>query len=48
MKTREDIVEFYKKNRVWLDTMAANAEYPRMLRAAVGAVIEVGIEEKVR
>ena len=48
MKTKEDMVNFYKENRAWLDMVVANAEYPRMLRAAVGAAIEVAIEEKVR
>ena len=48
MKTKADIVTFYKENRMWLDTMVANAEYPRMLRAEAGAVIEVAIEEGVR
>ena len=48
MKTKADIVNFHEENRMWLDTMVANAEYPRMLRAAASAVIEVAIEEGVR
>ena len=48
MKTKADIINFYKENRMWLDAMVANVEYPRMLRAAAGAVIEVAIEEGVR
>jgi hypothetical protein len=48
MKTKEDILEFYKKNSAWLDTVVANAKYPRILRATAGAVIEVAIEEGKR
>ena len=48
MKTKADIINFYKENRAWLDMVLSNVGYPRTLRAAAGAVIEVAIEEGIR
>lgn len=44
MKSKEDMIGFYEKNRKWLGDIVANAEYPRVLRAAAGAIIEVSLE----
>ena len=45
MRRKEDIIGFYGKNKSWLEGIVANAEYPRVLRAAAGAIIEVALEE---
>ncbi|VUT26855.1 MAG: hypothetical protein MASP_01737 [Candidatus Methanolliviera sp. GoM_asphalt] len=44
MKSKEEIIGFYEENRRWLELVVANAEYPRVLRAAA-AVIETVLEE---
>ena len=44
MKGKKDILEFYEVNKRWLEDVVSNAEYPRILRAAAGAVIEYAIE----
>jgi hypothetical protein len=45
MKSKKGVIEFYRKNKEWIENVVSNAEYPRILRAAAGAVIEVAIEE---
>ena len=46
MKRKEEILRFYGKNKSWLEGIVANSEYPRVLRAAAGAIIEVSLEEQ--
>jgi|GEM_PF-7072618 len=46
MIEEKDILRFYKENKQWLDNIVSNTEYPRILRAAAAAVIEVGLQEE--
>lgn len=45
MKSKKDTIGFYAKNKKWLEGIVANAEYPHILRAMAGAVIEYAIEK---
>ena len=45
MKSEEEIMAFYEENKNWLERVVSNEAYPRVLRAAAGAIIEVALEE---
>jgi hypothetical protein len=48
MKSEEEIMAFYEENKKWLERVVSNEDYPRILRALAGAVIEVALKKRGR
>ena len=45
MVNKEDVLEFYERNKDWLEAVVSNGAYPHILRATAAAVIEIGLEK---
>ena len=46
MIEEKEILRFYRENKRWLRNVVSNRQYPRILRAMAGAVIEYVIEKR--